>query len=74
MIDFWTPLKIIPHVGIFAIGDFLYHMVNMAWFASKTKSIDITDTNNLSKGELFKKKRQLEQWKFGSGLDYYDHN
>jgi lycopene cyclase CruP len=75
MIDFFTPLRIIPHVGLVAIGDFVYHMVMMAWFtwryqqlASSSKAVDSIDP-----AEKYRRNRLLDQLKFGSGLDYEDH-
>lgn len=50
----------------------------MAWFGAKYESSDKSLLNsetaykNGSPGEVFKQRRQIEQWKYGSGLDY-DH-
>eukprot|EP01035_Chromulina_nebulosa_P018149 gene18149-23803_t len=76
--DFFTPLKIIPHVGVFAIADFLYHLVAMFYYTWSYNNIgpiikNQIDSNDKSISEKFKLKRLLDKWKFGSGLDYYDH-
>ena len=74
-----TPLKIIPHVGVIAIADFVYHMINLLWFTFLSENIApslsaFVDGNpSMAPSDKFKYHRMIEQWKFGSGLDYNDH-
>lgn len=74
-----TPIKIVPHVGLIAMADFLSNMV--ALFTYTMLSIYISPiiksvylpTLPADTRELFLWKRRMEAWKFGSGLDYDDH-
>lgn len=75
--DILTPLKIVPHVGLKAMLDFFYHFFNMGVF---TLFYNLYAKNMLEKAEqhsdpieAFKLRRKVDQWKFGSGLDYDDH-
>lgn len=71
-----TPLKIIPHVGLKAMADFVYHMFFMWWFTWLHENIaprNFENMNSQTPLERFKTMRQIEQWKFGSGLDFSDH-
>jgi len=71
-----TPVKILPHVGLIALLDFTYHMIMMgvytalaSFVAPTLLSIAGTDLSPTA----FKLRRKAEAWKFGSGLDYFDH-
>lgn len=71
-----TPFKIVPHVGVEAFMDFVYHFVNLATFTALSTYLGplVSDTAKSCPPSLqFRLKRLSEQWKFGSGLDYYDH-
>jgi lycopene cyclase CruP len=70
-----TPFKIVPHVGLIAMGDFLFHFTNMAIFTVLANTIAPIMHNDLrvSPELKFRLRRLSEQWKFGSGMDYYDH-
>lgn len=108
--DFFTPLKIIPHVGIIAMMDFIYHFINLGVFTvlstvlspflnafiENSLTNSHTDSNARVEGDEYDKslktmnvkeltfednnailryqlRRLMDQWKFGSGLDYGDH-
>lgn len=76
--DILTPIKIIPHVGILAILDFVYHMFAMWYFTFLSHNISPFYTKKLndpmiSNEEKFRIRCLINQWKFGSGLDYSDH-
>jgi lycopene cyclase CruP len=76
--DLLTPLKIVPHVGVLAMGDFVYHMIALALYTFLANYISpiliiIADSGILDKKSTYQARRLVESWKFGSGLDYYDH-
>ena len=77
--DILTPLKIIPHVGLRAMGDFFKHFFNMGLYTLlyklrsrdmliKAAAIQATDAV-----EAWRLRRLVDAWKFGSGLDYEEH-
>lgn len=72
-----TPLKIVPHVGIVALLDFLYHFAAMGIYTllSAYLSPILLGLLPILPGDRMKyrTKRHIEAWKFGSGLDYFDH-
>ena len=74
--DLLTPFKVVPQVGLIAMADFFYHFSALAVYtlfattvAEPLKSIAPAFPRKLR----FQAKRLAEGWKFGSGLDYYDH-
>jgi len=77
-----TPLKIIPHVGIIAMVDFIKHFITLGIYTFLSVYISeslltIVNNNNvvsglISKQTKYRVKRATDAWKFGSGLDYYD--
>ena len=76
--DLLTPLKIVPHVGVLAMGDFVYHMIALALYTFLANYISpiliiIADSGIIDKKSTYQARRLVESWKFGSGLDYYDH-
>ena len=74
--DILTPLKIVPHVGLIAMLDFIGHFVALGVFSALAISVGPLLTSiapSLPHDLSFKAKRYAETWKFGSGLDYYDH-
>lgn len=77
--DLLTPLKIVPHVGLGAMGDFFKHFFNMGLYTAlyslrsrdmlaKAARIQTTDA-----AEAWRLRRLVDAWKFGCGLDYEDH-
>ena len=71
-----TPFKIVPHVGIEAFLDFLYHFINLGVYtalATYAGPIISGVAKSAPPPLRFRLQRLSEQWKFGSGLDYYDH-
>jgi hypothetical protein len=71
-----TPFKVVPQVGIVAITDFLYHISLLGIYSalSTTCGPILQKVAPLLPRKLkFQVKRLIESWKFGSGLDYYDH-
>jgi flavin-dependent dehydrogenase len=76
-----TPFKIVPHVGVFAMVDFLYHFSAMAIYTAlhdvlgKCVVPKLLDSQSwsLSKQQRFRLLRAAESWKYGSGMDYGDH-
>ena len=77
--DILTPLKIVPHVGLRAMGDFFKHFFNMGLYTLlyklrsrdmliKAAAIQATDAV-----EAWRLRRLVDAWKFGSGLDYEEH-
>lgn len=73
-----TPMKVVPQVGLFAMGDFFYHFFLLAvytWLAKYATApvLAIANSGAASPQMRFHLKRTVEAWKFGSGLDYYDH-
>jgi hypothetical protein len=77
MQDLLTPVKMIPHVGPFAILDFSYHFIAMAVYtvlASTLGPLLVNISGSLPSPEAkFRVRRLAEAWKFGSGIDYEDH-
>ena len=74
--DLLTPFKVVPQVGIFAITDFLYHFFLLGAYtvlASTVGPVLQGVSPVLPHPIRYKVKRISEGWKFGSGLDYYDH-
>lgn len=77
--DLLTPFKILPHVGIIPFCDFLYHFTILALYTLLSKNLSglllsIADNNNLSSPSMrYSIRRKVDAWKFGAGLDYYDH-
>ena len=74
--DLFTPFKVVPQVGLVAMADFFYHFSALAIYtllavivAEPVKQI----ATFLPRKYQFRAKRLAEGWKFGSGLDYYDH-
>ena len=73
-----TPFKIVPHVGLFAILDFLYHMTALGFYTFLSAFVAPIVVDSIvpvlsDPAMIFRVRRQVEAWKFGSGLDYYDH-
>jgi hypothetical protein len=72
-----TPFKIIPHVGPKAILDFFFHFVALGFYTALAqycaqpllRAADRCDDARTK----YQWRRMVEAWKFGSGLDYYDH-
>lgn len=74
--DLLTPFKVVPQVGVLAIADFLYHFLLLGVYtilASIVGPVLLKISPALPNQLKFKAKRISESWKFGSGLDYYDH-
>lgn len=74
--DLLTPFKVVPQVGFFAIFDFLVHFSALGLYTLLASTVGpslLLVAPVLPKGLSFKAKRYAEAWKFGSGLDYYDH-
>jgi hypothetical protein len=74
-----TPFKVIPQVGFVAIFDFLYHfsLLGLYTFLSSQFIVEfclfVANLSFVTPKMKFFIERQIEAWKFGSGLDYYDH-
>lgn len=76
--DLLTPLKIVPHVGLVAMGDFFYHFLALIYYTFLASFVGpivgpIAESNSMDAKFRFQIRRAIEKWKFGSGLDYYDH-
>ena len=75
--DLLTPLKIVPHVGLAAMGDFFYHFFNMGLYTLYYRVLGAwllrQADGSADAVTAWKLKRTVEEWKFGSGLDFYDH-
>ena len=72
-----TPFKVVPQVGVLAIADFVRHFLTM-WlytiFAEYLGPVVSSTAASLPSPSLrFRCKRLVESWRFGSGLDYFDH-
>jgi len=78
--DLLTPFKIVPHVGVPAMGDFLFHFAGMCCYTVLHHSVGksvvpiIADSPLCGPETRYQLRRQAEAWKFGAGLDYYDHD
>jgi flavin-dependent dehydrogenase len=74
--DLLTPLKIVPHVGLAAMGDFFVHFYNMAWYTLcyrwLGKGVQKRAREEPSRVKAWRMRRQVEAWKFGAGLDFDD--
>ena len=73
-----TPFKIVPHVGVKAMLDFAVHFTALGWYTFLAKyAADpfkrISDMDWVDLQTRFRMRRTVEAWKFGSGLDYFDH-
>lgn len=72
-------LQIVPHVGIPAMLDFFSHFAAMGWYTLLSTTLSeplmaLTAPDSLlDAATRFRIRRQVEAWKFGSGLDYFDH-
>lgn len=76
--DLLTPLKIVPQVGLTAMGNFFYHFIALGYYTFLANFIgpiakSIAESGSLDAKSTFQLNRSIEAWKFGSGLDYYDH-
>lgn len=75
--DPFTPFKIVPHVGLTAMGDFFKHFAMLGVYTALSNYVAPLITPQLpavaTTGVHYRWKRLIEAWKFGSGLDYYDH-
>ena len=75
--DLLTPFKIVPHVGIGPMLDFFNHFFWMTIYAILhtyvSPVLQSTIKPILPMKQQFRINRWGEAWKFGSGLDYYDH-
>lgn len=77
--DLLTPFKIVPHVGLTAMGDFVLHFSMLGFYTLFANTLAepvnnlVAESDWLDKEAKFGLKRMVEGWKFGSGLDYYDH-
>ena len=64
-------------VGLVAMGDFIWHFGAMWIYTLLANSLGpllaSTASSLPSPAWRFTCKRTAEAWKFGSGLDYYDH-
>jgi hypothetical protein len=64
-------------LGVLAITDFLYHMTALGWYTFLARNLGpvlAERSKTLPNGDArFRMNRLVEQWKFGSGLDYDDH-
>ena len=74
-----TPFKVVPHVGVVPMVDFFKHFLMLGWFTVLyrvlgTPLLALSLSKSLSPATKYDIKRAVEQWKFGSGLDYDDHN
>lgn len=76
-----TPLKIVPHVGIIAMVDFIKHFIALGVYSFLSVYMSgplLAMVNSevgsglISKQTKYRVRRATEAWKFGSGLDYYD--
>ena len=72
-----TPFKVVPQVGVFAIADFVRHFVTMGLYTIFAESLgpvlSSTSASLPPPALRFRCKRLVEAWRFGSGLDYFDH-
>ena len=71
-----TPFKIIPHIGIVAMADFVYHFTVMGMYTLLFNAFApflLSMANKSSPKTKFLLRRYVDAWKFGSGLDYDDH-
>jgi hypothetical protein len=71
-----TPLKVVPQVGLPAMLDFLIHFSALGVYTLLASTVGpslSTVSAVLPRKVGFKVKRMAESFKFGSGLDYYDH-
>jgi lycopene cyclase CruP len=68
-------LKIIPHVGILALLDWMLHYFNLASYTALYSISKIFQPwiANLSPAQQYYWHRQIEAWQFGSGKDYVTH-
>jgi hypothetical protein len=74
--DLLTPFKIVPHVGVGAMGDFFYHFIAMGWYTllhSLFAESTLESAESKSGVEAYRMRQKVNRWKFGSGLDFYDH-
>ena len=74
--DLLTPLKVVPQVGLAAMLDFVVHFCALGLYTllASTVGPQLSKTAPLLPRKAgFMVKRMAEGWKFGSGLDYYDH-
>eukprot|EP01038_Epipyxis_sp_PR26KG_P010912 gene10912-14650_t len=77
-----TPFKIAPQVGILVLCDFIYHFIALGWYTFLHLNIKkiivlLLEVSNVSYETnpklTFTMKRMFDAWKFGSGLDYDEH-
>jgi flavin-dependent dehydrogenase len=71
-----TPFKIIPHVGVAPFVDFLFHfsVLGIFTFLSIYVSPAIVSIAPFLPPKLrFAARRTCEMWRYGAGLDFYDH-
>ena len=63
--------------GVLAITDFLYHMTALGWYTFLARNwgpVLAERSKTLPRGDArYRMNRLVESWKFGSGLDYDDH-
>ena len=74
--DLLTPIKTAFHVGVLALADFTYHFVFLYLFTILHNNVSaplLKIAQVLPPKQRYFINRLAEQWKFGSGLDYYDH-
>ena len=75
--DLTIPIRVIPHVGLTAIIDFMKHFICLAIYTVLSNTVG--PALESSSGTLpdsamrFRVRRTVEAWKYGSGMDYYDH-
>ena len=74
-----TPVKIVPHVGIPVMFDFVVNFLSLFWYTLLATYVSPVLRssylpNLTSPSARFKIQRAMEAWKFGSGLDYDDHD
>lgn len=65
-----------PQVGLVAMGDFFYHFTALGIYTLLASTIAkplSAVSSSLPRKLGYKVMRTVEGWRFGSGLDYYDH-
>ena len=75
--DPFTPFKVVPQVGLGAIADFVWHFAGMWLYTVLATSVGPLLSSpavaSLPAPWRYRARRLAEAWKFGAGLDYFDH-